>query len=459
MVRKTKIVATIGPVTEDKVMLKKLLLAGVNVFRINLSHGEISTHKKVIKSIKEVREKCGKSAIIMLDTRGPEVRVKKFKDGKIELKRNQDFSFTLGDDLGDDTFVCVTQENAIKNAQVGKVVYANDGLIRLKITEKEENKITCKVVKGGVLSNNKGLFFAGQNLDLPYINDKDKNDILALRDEIDMIAGSFVQTDQDVLDLKELAPNAKIIAKIESKEGIKNIDKILTVSDGIMVARGDLGVELNYSEVPVMQKLLISKANEHGKISIVATEMLESMIKANRPTRAETSDVATAIYDGTCAIMTSAETAVGQNPIECIKVFDNICKSIEKIIDYRMLYKKQSFKLNTEFDLVCECAVRAALDESIKAIIVYTDSGKSAYKLCRYFSQTPIVAITRVKSTYNTLNLARNCIPIYNKKENNFENACSIIKTEKIVKTGDKVVLVTGSTDKISNCMKIETIN
>ena len=458
MERKTKIVATIGPATQDKSMLKKLIIAGVNVFRINLSHGELDTHRKVILDIADVREKTGKSAVIMLDTRGPEVRIKKFEKGKTELTRGEMFDLVYGDMLGNDNFVCITQLDAIKNAVVGKTIYANDGLIKLKIVSKEENKITCKVIKGGVLSNNKGLFFAGQNLNLKYINDNDKNDILALKDSIDMIAGSFIQNENDVLELKKLAPKAKIIAKIESREGIKNIDKILGVADGIMVARGDLGVELDYAEVPVMQKMLISKANRYGKISIVATEMLESMIKESRPTRAETSDVATSIYDGTCAIMTSAETAVGANPIDCIKVFDNICKSIERIIDYRTLQANQKFELETEFDIVCMCAVKAALEDSIKAVIVYTDSGKSAYKLCRYFSQTPVIAITRMKDTYNNLSIVRNCIAVFNKNENTFENACKIAKETKIVKPGDKVVLITGSTDEISNCMKIEEI-
>lgn len=458
MERKTKIVATIGPRTQDKVMIKKLLLAGVNVFRINLSHGEIETHKQVIRNINEVREKCGKSAIIMIDTRGPEVRVKKFKDGSITLKRNQTFKFILGDTLGNENEVCITQENAVKNAHIGKIVYANDGLIKLKIIDKNEKEVICKVIKGGILSNNKGLFFAGQNLNLPYINERDKNDILALKDSCEMIAGSFVQSDEDVLQLKELAPDLKIIAKIESSHGVMNIDKILKASDGIMVARGDLGVELDYAEVPVYQKLLIKRANEMGKISIVATEMLESMITKPRPTRAETSDVATAIYDGTCAIMTSAETAVGDNPIECIRVFDNICKNIEKIIDYNALYEKQNFEIRNEFDMLCVSAVKAGQNKQIKAIVVYTDSGKSAYKLCRYFSQTPIIAVTRFKRTFNMLSLARNCIPVLNKNENTFENACTIAKETKIVKEGDKIIMITGSTDRISNCMKIQEI-
>ena len=458
MERKTKIVATIGPATEDKANLKKLLLAGVNVFRINLSHGEIETHKKIIANIKEVRHKCEKPCAIMIDTRGPEVRVKKFENGSVVLKNGKEFRFILGDKLGNDEEVCITQENAIKFAQVGKIVYANDGLIKMKILRKNEDSVVCKVIKGGKLSNNKGLFFAGQDLKLPYINDRDKNDILALKDDAEIIAGSFVQCRQDVEDLKELAPNLKIISKIESKYGIDNIDEILQVSDGIMVARGDMGVELDYAEVPVMQKMLINKANECGKISIVATEMLESMIVAPRPTRAETSDVATAIYDGTCAIMTSAETAVGSNPIECIKVFDNICKNIEKIIDYKALYSRQNFKIYDEFDIVCECAEKATMNSSIKAVVVYTDSGKSAYKLCRYFSKTPVIAVTRREDTYNKLSIVRNCIPVFNKIENTFENACEIALFTKIVKHGDKVVLLTGSTDEISNCMKIQKI-
>lgn len=459
MLRKTRIIATLGPASQDKIMIKKLILAGVNVFRINLSHGKLEEHLKTINNIKTVRNNLKSSISIMIDTRGPEVRVKSFENNKVELIKGQTFTFCKEDILGNNQRVSITQENAFLYAKQGKFIFANDGLIKLKIQQVTENEIICKVTKGGILSNSKGLFFAGQNLMLPYLNEKDKTDILALKDEVDYIAGSFVTSHKDIEKINEIAPNVKFIAKIENAEGIKNIDKILLNSDGIMVARGDLGVELDYEQVPVIQKMLIEKARNQGKIAIVATEMLESMIKEARPTRAETSDVATAIYDMASAIMLSAETAVGCHPLDCIKVFDKISKSIEKTIDYKNVYSHQYFTIENDFDLIALSAVNATIYQDIKAIVAFTSTGKSAIKVCKFACKTPVVAVTDNQKTFNELALIKNCIPVFDKCRFNFENTVNIIKRLKLAKENEQIIIITGSTDEISNCMKLQSIH
>ena len=341
--RKTKIVATIGPATRDYKSLKNVILAGANVIRINFSHGNQTINQETIDLIKQVRNELKLPVSIMVDTRGPEVRVKTFEGGSGILKKGKTFTLYGYKKEGSNDGVSVTEPKCLENLQKGSIILANDGLIRLSVIENRGYEVACKVMAGGVLGNNKGLNFKNTPLNLPYIGIKDKQDLIwAFKNECDMVAASFVNSAEDVKEIKKLMKDydykCEIIAKIENMQGIKNINEILTEADGIMVARGDLGVELPHSKLPKLQMDLIERANEFGKPVIVATEMLESMINSPRPTRAETIDVANAVYNGASAVMLSAESAVGNYPDKAVKTMAEICTQAEKDIPYKRRY-------------------------------------------------------------------------------------------------------------------------
>ena len=464
MQKKTKIIATLGPSSDSVSKMVSLALAGVNVFRINLSHSSQQTIKDYIEKIKIVRQKIKKPIAIIVDTRGPEIRVKKFKDGKISLKRGSLFSFYDGDMIGDDKGVAITQPICIKNAKVGGLILANDGRMKFKILNKKDNHLVCKVLSSGELRDNKSLSFKAQHFNFEYLNEPDKNDLkLALSMGVEYIAASFVNTSDDLIALKNFVygidQNVKIIAKIENLTGLKNLDEIAKNCDGLMVARGDLGVEASFEKLPVYQRKIIATAHKHNKISIVATEMLESMITSIRPTRAEISDVAKAVFDGAGAVMLSGESAMGRDPVACVRAMSKILKEAENEFDYHQKFLAIPKTPHTLSELVIQSAVSASFFLNVKAIVTYTSKGKSALRLSTRFAKVPIIAITDSEKTYNALALYCGCLPCLKQNEDTlFENVQKICFKNKIAKKGDNVIITTGSTDKISNMMKLQTI-
>lgn len=463
--RKTKIVATLGPATDNHKALRSLITSGANVIRINFSHGKQETHQKSINLIKQVRNELGIPIGIMVDTRGPEVRVKTFENGSGILKKNSIFTLYGYEKMGTNNGVSVTEPQSLKNLQKGNIILANDGLIKLTVIENKGFEVVCKVNSSGILSDNKGLNFKGVDLNLPYISKKDKEDLIwAFKNECDLISASFVNSSNDIKELKKLMKehkySCKIIAKIESTKGIKNIDEILEEADGIMVARGDLGVEIPLSKLPKIQMDLISTAVRKGKTVIVATEMLESMIKNPRPTRAETVDVANAVYNGASAVMLSAESAVGSYPEKAVKTMSEICAVTERDISYKEHFFGTIFENYDLTDVLSHSATSCSFKLDVKAIVLYTSTGKTASMIARYKPDTPIIAITDNAQTYNYLSMEWNVLPIFSKigDIDIFDLACTIAKEENIADIGDRIIVTTGTTDKLDNVMKICTI-
>ena len=460
--RKTKIIATLGPATNNYKALKSIIQNGANVIRINFSHGKQVEHQESIDLIKRVRAELKVPVAIMVDTRGPEVRVGTFEDGSGILKKGKLFTLYGYQKQGNNEGVAVTEPKCLANLKKGGIVLANDGLIRLSVVENKGYEVVCKVLSGGVLSDNKGLNFKNTPLNLPYIGKKDKEDLIwAFKNSCDMVSASFVNSADDVREIKKLMHECKyscrIISKIESMAGIKNINEILNVSDGIMVARGDLGVEIEQSRLPKIQIDLINNAIEKGKTVIVATEMLESMIKNPRPTRAETVDVANAVYNGASAVMLSAETAVGSFPDKAVKTMSDICIQAEKDIAYKKMFFDTTFVTNGVTDVLSHSATSCSFKLDTKAIVLYTRSGKTASMLTRFKPTSPIIAITDNPQTYNYLSIEWNVHPIYTRIENVdiFDLANTVVKAIKIAKVGDKIIVTTGTTDTLNNVMKV----
>lgn len=464
MLRKTKIIATLGPKSANPVMIKNLISAGVNVFRINLSHGDKISHEKTINMVKNIREKLKKSVSIMIDTRGPEVRIKAFKNQKVYLKSGSTFCFCKEDLIGDETRVSITLPSALDQLKVNDTILLNDGLIKLKVKDVKPDMVTTKVILGGELSDNKGISFVNKNINQDYLNVKDLEDLKHLLPlGVDYISASFVSKKEDIENLSDFVNKidgeVKIIAKIENNEGIKNLGNILLVTDGIMVARGDLGVELPFEDLPKMQKNIIEKTTSKGKICIVATEMLESMIVKTRPTRAEISDVANAVYDGASAVMLSAETAVGIDPVNCVKTMSKIILSAENDINYQQKFLNQITSPKNFYDLLGQSAISASFNLKIKAIVIYTNTGKSVGNFCKFSCKVPILAITDNIKTFNQLAMFNNCFCTYCKyKTDIFAQAKVMAINSKIAGYGDNIIIITGSSDKISYCLKIETL-
>ncbi len=464
--RKTKIVATLGPATNNYKALKSIIQNGANVIRINFSHGTQEEHQESIDLIKQVRKELRAPVAIMVDTRGPEVRVKTFVGGSGILKKNSIFTLYGYDKDGSNFGVSVTEPNSLKPLKKGDIILANDGLIKLMVVENKNYEVACKVVTPGILSDNKGLNFKNVPLNLPYISDRDRADLKwAFKNGCDLISASFVNSAKDILDLKKLLKDnkysCKIIAKIESTQGIRNVQEILEVADGIMVARGDLGVEIPQPKLPKIQMDLISEALVKGKTVIVATEMLESMIKNPRPTRAETVDVANAVYNGASAVMLSAETAVGVNPDKAVKTMAEICIQAEKDISYKKNFFNTKFDTYDVADVLGHSATNCSFKLDIKAIVLYTETGKTASMMARFKPNCPIIAITNSEQTYNYLGMEWNVHPVYCRIQNAdiFTLATTIAKDLKIAKDGEMIIVTTGSTDSINNVMKICTID
>lgn len=417
--RKTKIVCTLGPATDDLKVLESMIEEGMNVARFNFSHGTYDEHLQRLEELKQARRDKSRYVAALLDTKGPEIRVRKFKDGLINLEAEQEFTLTTRELEGDDKIVSVTYKDFPNDVSIGTRVLIDDGLIELRVIDKNETDVKCVVVNPGPVSNNKGVNLPGTVVSMPYMSDKDVEDInFAVDNDFDFIAASFVRTAGDVLKIKRILEERNcstiaIIAKIENKQGVENIDEILQVSDGVMIARGDMGVEIPYEDVPVIQKMIIKKAAKAGKMTITATQMLESMMKNPRPTRAETADVANAVFDGTGAIMLSGETAVGKYPVEAVKTMARVAVRAEEAINYKKRFFTDERKSNPNItDAISHATCTTAHDLNARAILTVTKSGTTAKNIARYRPGCDILACATNENLCRRLNLVWGVAPI-----------------------------------------------
>lgn len=453
--RKTKIICTMGPATEVPGVLEALVDNGMNVARFNFSHGDHEEQKRRLDNLKRIRSEKDLPVAILLDTKGPEIRVKNFKNEKVQLTRGQTFTLTAGDEDGDEQFVGITCKELYQDVSIGSTILLDDGLVSMEVKAIDGSDIVCEVQNDGSLSNHKGINVPGVHLSLPYMSAKDRDDILfGIDQDVDMIAASFVRTKEDVLQIRRLlAQNGgegiSIIAKIENDEGVKHIDEIIEVSDGIMIARGDMGVEIPMEEVPIIQKMIIKKVYAAGKQVITATQMLDSMMKNPRPTRAEVTDVANAIYDGTSAIMLSGETAAGAYPIEALQAMVRIAERTESDIDYRKRFFANARGENPDItDAICHATCTTALDLGARAILTVTKSGYAARMISRYRPQSDIIACTPSARVARQLNLSWGVTPIFMEERHHlldlFNHAVECAQKKGLVDTDDIVVITSG---------------
>ena len=454
MLRKTKIIATIGPSCNNYKTLKEMVNAGLNVVRLNMSHGTREGHQQVVDLVKKLRADLKISLPIMMDNRGPEIRIKNFKNNSVNIKRGQVFSFTSKDILGDETQVALNYPGLVNDINVGDKILACNGLISFRVIEKKKDSVVCKAQNSGVLSNHKSLFLPNTKLNIEYLNEEDMKDIeWASKNDLEYIACSFINKAQDVEDVRNYISKhngrMEIISKIESKQGVKNLDEILEVSDGIMVARGDLGVEVPLQNLPEIQKEIITKVHEKGKICITATEMLESMINSPRPTRAETSDVANAVFDGTSAVMLSGETAMGKYPVAVVKIMAEIAKQAEKSCDYDKRFREFKFSANNFSDVISYNAVSCSFTTNNKCIMALSDSGRSPRMISRFKPNAPIIAITNNENVFQKLNMNWGIYPVLSKlpqlQLNAIINMCNGICKEHGFAKKDDIVVITNA--------------
>lgn len=469
--RKTKIVCTIGPACSDEETITQMCLAGMNVARLNFSHGSFKEHLERIKIIKKVRKKLKLPIAILLDTKGPEYRIKTFKGAKIMLNAGDEFSFTTCDIKGDKKRVSVNYEGLIGDLSIGDTILLNNGLLSFRVKELTDTDAICDVVIGGELSDKKSMSFPGKVLKQKYLSDQDKKDILfGLENGIDFIACSFVSCKQDLIDVKEFLSqqgeyDIELIAKIENRAGVDNIDDICSECSGIMIGRGDMGVEIPFEELPAIQKQLITKCRLLGKRVITATEMLESMIYNARPTRAEISDVANAVYDGTSAIMLSGETAAGKYPVLTVKTMARIAEHTEMNICYSNRFLKSEFKIKNTVDAISHATCSMAIDIAAKSIVVCTLSGMTARMVSRFRSPVDILALATDTRTYRKLALSWGVTPLiceeFNSTEVLFYTAKKLAMQTMALSEGDLIVITGGLTNGVSgntNIIKVETV-
>ena len=452
--RRTKIVCTIGPASESEEMLGELMKAGMNVARFNFSHGTHEEHKAKFGRVLKVSGELGMSIATMLDTKGPEIRLRNFENGKVQLIPGQMFTLTTEDILGNEKRASITYKNLKNDVKQGTKVLIDDGKIEMEVSKIVGEEILCTVKNGGVVSNHKGINVPGARLSMPYISDVDREDILfGIQMGFDFIAASFVRTKEDILDIKQILDEnkspMKIIAKIESVQGLQNLEEILSVSDGIMVARGDMGVELPLEEVPVIQKRMIKMAVAEGKHVITATQMLESMIQNPRPTRAETNDVANAIYDGTTAIMLSGESAAGKYPVEAVRTMARIAERTEQAIDYNGRMRRYSHQNQEDVTTAISYATcTTAMHLNAEAIITVTMSGFTAEMVSRYKPGCPIIGCSVNPRVCRQMALLWGVTPVLMSKEEKtgelFETAKYLAKKQQLIHNGDTIVLTAG---------------
>lgn len=452
--RKTKIICTIGPASESEEKLRELMIAGMNVARFNFSHGTHEEQKKKLTSVLKVSNELGMPIATLLDTKGPEIRLRDFENGKAELSAGQTFILTTEEIMGTRERATITYKNLKNDVKPGMTILIDDGKIEMNIEKVSDEDIVCRVINGGVVSNHKGINVPGAVLSMPYISDVDYEDIkFCAQMGYDFLAASFARTKEDILQVRKILDEknskAKIIAKIENMQGIENLDEILDVSDGIMVARGDMGVEIPLEEVPVIQKDMIKKAVAKGKHVITATQMLESMISNPRPTRAETADVANAIYDGTTAIMLSGESAAGKYPVEAVMTMAKIAERAERDIDYSGRMKKTDSTKEVDITTaISHATCTTAMDLNAAAIITVTMSGFTAGMISRYKPACPIIGCSVNPRVCRQLNLSWGVAPLLIEKEDTaddlFDEASRAAEKAGLVKKGDIVVLTAG---------------
>lgn len=469
--RKTKIVCTLGPSSNNEETLTKMCLAGMNVVRLNFSHGTHEEHQKNIDLIKRVREKLNLPVAILLDTKGPEYRIGIFENNKIFLNDGDLFTFTTDDIKGNEERVSVSYKNLAKELEVGDKILLNNGLLSFEVKEISGNDIKCKTIIGGELSNRKSMSFPNKVLKQDYLSEQDKSDILfGLQNDIDFIACSFVSCRQDLIDVKEFVKqnsnlSVEYIAKIENQSGIDNIEEICDECSGIMIGRGDMGVEISYEKLPAIQKHLITKCRMLGKRVITATEMLESMIHNPRPTRAEISDVANAVYDGTSAVMLSGETAAGKYPVQAVEAMARITHETEQNIHYEKRFKNNSFKIKNTIDAISHATCGMSIDLSASGIVVCSYSGTTARMVSRFRPTADIIGLTTTDKVWRKLALSWGVIPVkvedYPSTEVLFYVAKKTAQSVLNLKQGDKVIITGGATNGESgntDIIKIEKI-
>jgi len=470
--RKTRIVATLGPSTDSTEMMKELILAGVNVARFNFSHGDHAEQKAKSDKMRQVSEELKMPVALMLDTKGPEIRTKTFKNGEVELIRGNKFTLTIRDIEGDETECAVTYDGFIKDLKVGSRVMLDDGLIELIVDELTETDAICTVVNSGPLKNNKGINLPDVDVNLPTLTDKDISDIkFAITENFHFIAASFIRNAQDVKEIRKLlktngGEHIQIIAKIENRQGVDNAASIIEEADGIMVARGDLGIEIPAEEVPIVQKSLIDQCNRAGKPVITATQMLESMTGKPRPTRAEASDVANAIFDGTDAIMLSGETANGEYPIEAVKVMDKIALKVEESIEYHLSMNDEPDKCHMAIHNAIGYAT-SSITQNINAshIFTFSVSGFTARNVSKFRPFAPIVAITPSEVTYHQLSLVWGVVPLMVPAMDDtielYRKAIEVAQKEIDLPDGSSIVIASGmplNTPKTTNNIRIHVV-
>lgn len=469
--RKTKIIGTIGPSSNTAEVFEKMCLAGLNVARLNFSHGTHEEHLKLINMIKKVREKLNMPIAIMLDTKGPEYRIKTFKNKKVFIKDGSQFIFTINEIEGDETIVSVNYKGLVQDLDIGDKILVNNGLVVFEVVAKTATDIICNTLNGGELSNRKSMSFPNKVLNQIYLSEQDKADILfGIKNDIDFIAASFVSNKKDILDIKNFlvengGANIDIIAKIENRAGVDNIEEICEVCDGIMVARGDLGVEVPYPELPAIQKYLITKCRMLGKRVITATEMLESMIHNIRPTRAEISDVANAVYDGSSAVMLSGESAAGQHPVETVKTMAEILEETEKHVDYSNKFRNNAFTIKNQVDAISHATCTMAVNINAKAIVVSSISGITVRMVSRFRSPVDIIGMATNKKVWYKLSLSWGVLPVLNEEFSStdvlFFHAVKAAKEKLNLEANDTIVMTGGTINGkagTTNIIKIEKV-
>ena len=469
--RKTKIICTIGPACDSEEMLTELCLSGMNVARLNFSHGSHAEHLERINRIKRVREKLQLPIAIMLDTRGPEYRIKTFASGRVTLAPGDDFTFTTRDIVGDEHCVGVTYHGLTQDLAVGDTILLSNGMLSMTVKSVTDTDVLCTVVNGGTLSDRKSMNFPGKLLSQPYLSEQDRQDILfGVENDVDFIACSFVSRRQDLLDIKAVltqanAQGVELIAKIENSTGVENIDEICQECSGIMIGRGDMGVEIPFEKLPAIQKMLITKCRMLGKRVITATEMLESMIHNPRPTRAETSDVANAIYDGTSAIMLSGETAAGDYPVLTLQTMARIAQQTEQDIHYEKRFRKTEFSIHNTVDAISHSVCGMSIDLHAQAIAVCSLSGMTVRMVSRFRSPATILGITTDEKTWRHLALSWGVLPVmcdtFESTDVLFYTAKQLAKRHLKLQSGDTLIITGGIPNGVSgntNLIKVECI-
>ena len=477
--KKTKIICTMGPNTNDESLMRKLVQSGMDIARFNFSHGDHEEQKMRMDMLKKIRDEEGKPIAILLDTKGPEIRTGILKDGKkVMLQAGNVFTLSTEDIVGDETKTSITYPGLVADVQVGSTILIDDGLIELKVKEKRDTEIVCKIVNGGELGERKGVNVPNVPVRLPAITDKDRDDLrFGVEQKVDFIAASFVRNAECILEIKAFlkecgAPYIPVIAKIENAEGIKNIDEIIRCADGIMVARGDLGVEIPAEEVPYLQKMIIQKCNDNYKPVITATQMLDSMIRNPRPTRAEVTDVANAVYDGTDAVMLSGETAQGKYPVEALQMMVHIVESTEEHLDYDLILKKAGeHRMKSASSALGHATVTTANNLRAKCIITPTVSGATARVVSKFKPQMDIIGVSPNETTLRRMQIYWGVRPLKSIEVNTTEDICNsaidLICAKQMAETGDVVILtagipstnVAGVKTGVSNMMRIAVVD